>query len=123
MAKITRKRPALKAKKTKTVIAKASKAKASKAKASKAKASKAKSVPKPAPVKVNKRIAKTQKKEEEKIEQRNLVMTNGAPVDHLVLDMSQHEVVMHNKTVLNCNLMFADCGQNVNQFYIIQGLK
>lgn len=100
MPKVTRKRPALKDTKAKTVNPKASKAKL--------KASSSKAKVQPAPVKTNKRDAKVQKKEEDKIEQRSLVMSNGAAVDHLVPNLSKHEVVMHNGVVLNCNLMFAD---------------
>ena len=54
---------------------------------------------------------------------RNTAMSNGVMVDHLVPNPGAHEVVKSNGMVLNCNLMFSDCGNNNNKFYICQGLK
>lgn len=82
----------------------------------------------PAPAKAaatKKRDAKANQKQNDDIKVRNLVMTNGVPVDHLVPDAVNHEVVCYGpkSEPLNKNLMFTDCGQNNNKFYIVQGLK
>lgn len=65
---------------------------------------------------------KAKDKEEGKVE-RNVVMTNGVAVDHLVPNASAHEVVSNAGAPLNGHLMFADWGHNNNKFYIVQGLK
>lgn len=68
--------------------------------------------------------AKVDKEEEkEAIVERQTAISNGVMVDHKVPNPAAHEVVKFDGKVLNCNMMFADCGNNNNKFYIVQGLK
>ena len=115
-------------KRTRSKVSKAKPKKATRSAAKKPAAKKPAAKPKgkgkaTVPTKTKKRDKKDEDKEEEKIEERKLVMTNGVPVDHKVPNITAHEVVSHQGVVLNCHLMFADCGHNNNKFYIIQGLK
>ena len=57
------------------------------------------------------------------IVEREAKISNGVIVDHKVPNPTNYEVVKSNGVILNCNMVFADCGNNNNKFYIIQGLK
>lgn len=71
----------------------------------------------------DKKNAKDKEEKKEELVERKTAISNGVMVDHLVPDPGSCEVVINNGTVLNCNLVFADCNHNNNKFYIIQGLK
>ena len=111
--------PARKRNRAQVSAAKAKTSKASTKKASKASTSKAVSKT------TKKRDAKAADKKNDDVKVRNLVMSNGAPVDHLVPNAEKHEVVCDGpkSAPMNANLMFSDCVNNNNKFYIVQGLK
>ena len=78
------------------------------------------------PQKLKKRDVKADsKKAEDKEEMKEIKasISNGIMIDHKIQNPANYEVVKIRGTILNANLMYADCVHNNNKFYIIQGLK
>lgn len=49
--------------------------------------------------------------------------TGGVLVDHFVPKAEMHKVIHHNGKALSCYLMWTDCKQNHNKFYVAQALQ
>ena len=49
--------------------------------------------------------------------------TGGVLVDHFVPKAEMHKVIQHNGKALSCYLMWTDCKENHNKFYVAQALQ
>lgn len=56
----------------------------------------------------DKKDIKDKEEKKEELVERKTAISNGVMVDHLVPDPGSCEVVIHQGTVLNCNLVYAD---------------